>query len=252
MRLATAALRLAERGLHVLPLAPRDKTPARESGCLSATIDKEQITAWWRDNEYYNIGIATGERSGVFVLDVDNEAALRELEAQQCTLPASVESITARGRHVWLRHPDGHSIRNSVGQLAAGVDVRGDGGFVVAPPSIHPSGRCYAWSVDSASAFAMPPQWLLDSLAAIKNGNGSSPAEYRQLVRDGVGEGRRHDTLCRLTGHLLRRRIDQRVVHELLAAWNATKCRPPLPADEVARIIDDIADRELRRRTVVA
>ena len=113
-----------------------------------------------------NIGIATGAVSGFFVLDVDNkdgkdgEASLRELEAKHGLLPTTIEVITGEGRHAWFRIGEHGAIRNSAGTIAPGLDIRGDGGYVIAPPSIHPSGKRYEWSVDSNDEFAEAPEWL--------------------------------------------------------------------------------------------
>src|SRR5262249_15085341 len=148
-----AALALAYKGLAVFPCRPRDKRPATASGLKDATLDLEVIRQWWRQEPQFNIGIATGAISNIFVIDVDGpdaESELRKLEAEHGELPPTVESITARGRHLFFKWPD-CIVRNSAGKLAGGIDVRGDGGYVLVPPSIHPSGRAYAWSVDSAS-----------------------------------------------------------------------------------------------------
>lgn len=248
-----AALQLAERGMAIFPCQPRDKRPATAHGAKDATTNRDIVAHWWRQGPDCNIGVATGPVSGIMVLDIDNidaEAELRKLEAQHSALPATVESITARGRHLFYKWPD-QEIRNSAGRLAPGIDVRGTGGYVIAPPSMHPSGRRYAWSVDSADAFAAVPQWLLDRIGNPTKGNGAPatpPAEWRNLVLGGVGEGQRNDSLARLAGHLLRRHVDPLVASELLTAWNAIRCQPPLDADEVARIVDSIAGRELKRR----
>ena len=74
------------------------------------------------------------------------------------------------------------------------------------------------------------------------------PSAWRDLVRDGVDEGSRNDSIARLTGYLLRRHVDAIVTLELLGAWNATHCRPPLEEKELVTIIDSIAARELKRR----
>ena len=97
-------------------------------------------------------------------------------------------------------------VRNSAGKIAAGVDVRGDGGYVLAPPSIHPSGRAYAWSVDTAGAIAAAPDWLLARITEHANGNGKATpsSEWRVLLADGIAEGTRDCTLAKLAGHLLR------------------------------------------------
>ena len=245
------ALALAGKGLHVLPCLPRDKRPATANGLKAATTDAETIRQWWRQLPEANIGIATGTPSGIFVVDVDGvdaESELRKLEAQHGALPASVEAIRARGRHIYFRMP-ATDVRNSTGKIAAGVDVRGTGGFVIAPPSIHPSGRRYTWSVDSASAIAEAPAWLLAKIAS-SNGNGKSitpPSEWRDLVR-GVSEGARNCSLTKLCGYLLRRHVDPFVVLELIRSFNATRCAPPLPDKDVERIISSVAGLELKRR----
>jgi hypothetical protein len=216
----------------------------------AATTNPDTIREWWQHDPQFNVGIATGAASGIFVVDVDGvdaEAELRKLEAQHCALPASVEAITARGRHIYFRMP-ATDVRNSTGKIAAGVDVRGTGGFVIAPPSVHPSGRRYTWSVDSASAFAEAPAWLLAKIAP-SNGNGKStpPSEWRDLIK-GVSEGARDCSLTKLTGYLLRRHVDPFLTLELMRVFNATRCAPPLPDKDVERIVSSVAGLELKRR----
>jgi len=247
------ALQLAARGLHVFPCAPGAKTPACAHGCRDATTDTVAIQAWWRSCPNFNIGIACGPASNVFVIDVDGEdgeQALKQLEAAHTALPATVEVITSRGRHMYFLWPQ-VPVSNTVSKLAAGIDTRGAGGYTISPPSLHPSGRRYAWSVDSANSFAEAPQWLLDRITEpTKNGNGATPpAEWRELVTAGVEEGKRNDQVTKLTGYLLRRYVDPHVTLQLVQSWNATHCRPPLPPDDVVRIVNSIAGRELRKRT---
>ena len=162
-------------------------------------------------------------------------------------MPPTVESITARGRHIFFKWP-GWDIRNSVGALAPGIDVRGNGGYVVVPPSVHPSGRRYTWSVDSANAFAAAPQWLLDKVTAPAKAKATAPEDWCDLIHDGVNEGRRTDSIVRLAGHLLGRRIDPQVALELVSAFNDARCRPPLSRDVVIETVNNIAARELKKR----
>jgi hypothetical protein len=244
--LGTSALSLAERGLFVFPCLPRDKRPATKHGCKDATRDLAVIQQWWDENPDYNVAIATGRR--VFVVDVDDaEAALRELELANTELPSTVESLTPRGRHIYFRTPQ-FEVRNSSGRVAPGIDVRGVGGYVIAPPSVHPSGRQYHWSVDSAKRAAEAPDWLLAKLDDRGNASPTAITEWRDLVANGADEGTRDCTIARLAGHLLRRRIDPVVVLELLKSWNATHCRPPLPVVDIERVCGSIAARELKRR----
>jgi hypothetical protein len=247
------ALRLAELGLHVIPCRVQDKRPATANGVKDATTDPDTIERWWREEPEFNIAVATGARSRIFVIDIDGldaETELTKLEAQHGPLPATVESITPRGRHLFFQHPD-QPVRNSAGKLAPGIDVRGDEGYALVPPSKHPTGRRYFWSVDSANAFAPAPEWLLDKIAAQSRGNGNSavaPGEWRDLVCNGVDEGQRNESLARLAGYLLRRRVDPVVAFEMLSVWNMARCRPPLDTAEITNIVDSIAARELRRR----
>jgi hypothetical protein len=243
-----SALALAARGFRIFPCRPREKRPAPANGLKDATADREIIRAWWQQQPDNNIAIATGPASGIFVVDVDGldaEAALRALEAEHGALPATVEVITARGRHVYFKWPQ-EPVRNSAGKIAPHIDVRGDGGYVLSPPSIHPSGRRYSWSVDSASHIAEAPGWLLAKQNGVAVSATPSPA-WRTLI-EGVSEGARDCSIARLAGHLLRHHVDPFIALGLLQSWNATHCMPPLPAADIERIVNSIAGKELRRR----
>jgi Bifunctional DNA primase/polymerase, N-terminal/Primase C terminal 1 (PriCT-1) len=248
------ALALAARGLHVFPCRPRDKRPATTDGLKSATVDAGAIEQWWRSNPDFNIAVATGTISGVFVVDVDGVDAateLQKLEREHGELPTTIVVATARGRHLYFQAPE-MPVRSSAGKIAKGLDTRGDGGYVLVPPSIHPSGHRYCRSADSANVPAAAPAWLLNKITTPANGNGvmtATPvADWRALVRDGVGEGARDCTVAKLAGYLLRRRIDPIIVLGLVQAWNATSCTPPLPTADIERIVNSIAGRELARR----
>jgi hypothetical protein len=252
MAMVRSALTLAGKGLHVFPCLPRDKRPATSNGVKAATADPDTIRRLWQTLPDANIGVATGIPSGVFILDVDGidaEAELRKLEAQHGALPATVEVITARGRHVYFKMPNA-AIRNSAGKLGPRLDIRATGGYVLAPPSVHPTGRRYEWSVDCASTIAEAPAWLLQIIAAPANGSGKSttpPSEWRDLVK-GVSEGARDCSLTKLTGYLLRRHVDPFVTLELIRTFNATRCTPPLPDKDIERIVASVAGLELKRR----
>jgi hypothetical protein len=256
--LLEGALGLARRGLRVFPVAPRGKMPITAHGCKDATTDATTIRAWWQRNPGCNVAVATG--AGLTIIDIDSddgEAAIAELERKNEPLPKTVEVITSRGRHIYLRSP--REIRNSAGKLAAGVDVRGEGGFVVAPPSIHETGRIYRWSVDSAAKIAEAPEWLLDLLgrpkpaaAPIAEGSeaGAPSCSWADVIELGIDEGGRDDGLARLVGHYLPHH-DPREVLQLALLFNAHRCRPPLPDADVYRICNSIAAAELRKGTAL-
>jgi hypothetical protein len=244
--------------LAVFLLQPRGKAPATAHGFKDATRDTDVIRDWWRTNPDYKIGIATGSVSGgLLVVDVDDgctgESALSELELAHEPLPASVTVITPGdesklpGRHIWLRLPNGITLGSSAGRLGPRLDTRCDRGYALAPPSVGPLGRSYQWSCDSAPRIATAPQWLLDLLAP-RNGRAITPAtDWRELIK-GIAEGARDCSLAKLTGYLLRRRVDPFVTRELIHLFNMARCEPPLPETDVERIVNSIAGRELRRR----
>ena len=151
----TAALDYAERGLRVLPIMPGGKRPPMRAWQDAATTDPETIRLWWTGlYADHGVGIATGAGSGVFVLDVDisdgkaGDETLRALEDSYGPLTDTVRVITGSGgAHIYYRMPEGVEIRNDAGRkLGPGLDIRGEGGQVVAPPTIHPTtGRAYEW-----------------------------------------------------------------------------------------------------------
>src|ERR1700731_1169986 len=170
--LAAQALTYGRRGWAVFPLAPKSKVPLIGKkfggrGYLDATRDLAQIAKWWAECPQANIGIATGAPSGFFVLDVDprheGDKTLDALIQRHGPLPDTLVSLTGGGgRHFLFRHVAG--IGNSASRLGAGLDVRGDGGYIVAPPSAHENGRIYAWDSDhcpDAAAIADASLWLL-------------------------------------------------------------------------------------------
>jgi hypothetical protein len=235
-----SALSLAAQGVAVFPCCCRGKTPAVAGGLKAATTDRDQITAWWTANSDYNIAIATGEISNLFVVDVDGADA--EIELQRLGLPATVEVTTARGKHYYFKYPN-VSVRNSASKIARGIDVRATGGYCIAPPSVHESGHVYRWA--GARAVAAAPDQLIAEISERTNGH-SSPSELSDLFADTVREGCRNDTIARLAGFLIRRRVGVSAAGALLCGWNLQHCIPPLSDDEVATTVISVARAHLR------
>jgi len=241
-----AALSYLSRGWSVIPIERRAKRPLVawiefERRCASAG----EIEAWFARWPEANVGIVTGLVSELVVIDIDarhgGESSLSRLELEHGSLPPTTEALTGGGgRHLYFAHPGGR-IGNRAG-LLPGLDLRGDGGCVVAPPSLHPSGRRYTWargrSPDEAPLAGIPA-WLLPG--ARERHAGRPPEHWRRVAHDGVEEGARNATLASLAGHLLRREVDPGVVMELLLAWNRARCRPPLEDAEVAGVVESIA-----------
>lgn len=272
--LLNAALDYAERGLPVFPIwtalpslagggficacgkPHKDQNAAKHpmsrlapNGFKDATTDAARIKHFWTCAPNANIGIATGRKYVVLDIDPrhDGDKTLAALEQQHGTMPPTWRALTGGGG-IHVHFTADAEIRNSVGKIGPGIDTRGDGGYVVAPPSLHISGNRYTWDRPPEQTAAPMPAWLLASMQQ-SQGKAATPAVvWRDLVKHGVGEGRRNDVITRLAGHLLRRDIDPLVVFEILTTWNVVRCRPPLDQNELAGIVARIAERELKRR----
>lgn len=180
--LCDQALAYAARGWHVLPLhtvAPDGqctcgkgeacpspaKHPRTRNGLKEATTDEQTIRGWWARWPDANIGLRTGPESGVYVLDIDpdhgGEQSIEDLEQSYQPLPAGPRALTGGdGIHHLYRYPDEGEWPNTAGKLGPGLDTRGVGGYIVAPPSLHISGNRYEW-LDETAPLPTPPGWLL-------------------------------------------------------------------------------------------
>lgn len=226
--LAAAAVAYAAAGLPVLPLD--GKLPRLRNGLHGASTDIAVVAEWWRRWPGANIGIRTGAASGLVVLDVDPPAgfaALAELERRVGKL-ATAEVLTGSGgRHRYFTHPGGGEVRNSAGRLGDGLDVRGDGGYVVAPPSIHESGRPYKWMRPLERAVPWPAALALD---VEQRRNGGAPP-----VGDVIPEGKRRAAMLTVAGKLKRAGLTGDEILPTLRKLNE-RCRPPLDEHELASV----------------
>jgi hypothetical protein len=244
---STAALAYLARGWSVVAIVPGAKRPTVGwQPYQQAPASEDEVKGWFRHQPEAGVAIVTGAVSALLVLDVDprhgGEESLRRLQRVHGTLPPTPEVLTGGGgRHLYFAHPGG-MVRNRVG-LMPGVDVRGDGGLVVAPPSLHPSGRRYVWVRGRGPADIAPaslPDWLLSETREGRGQHGHALNHWRELVGEGVGEGERNSSVASLAGHLLWHGVDPAVVMELLLCWNRERCQPPLDDEEVARVVRSI------------
>lgn len=248
-----AALEYAARGWLVIPLhnvkqgvcscRKKDcnspgKHPRTANGFKDGSKDPKQIECWLKKWPEANIGIVTGQESGLFVLDVDGEdgkASLSQLIAAHGPLPKTLCVKTGRGFHYYFHMPAGAAIRNSVGSLGKGLDIKTDGGYVVAPPSIHASGLRYEWVTPEPPLADLPP-WMLAMLT------GAKPApEPSRTQSEVIPEGRRHATLTRLAGAMRRQGATPEAIEAALMMENDARCKPPLAASEVREIARSIS-----------
>lgn len=242
-----AAARLYSRlGWSVIPIQPRGKQPlVRWKTFQARRPTGAEISEWLELWPAANIAVVTGAISNLVVLDLDPHhgaaTSIERLERHYGRLPETVSAVSGGGgRHLYFAHPGG-AICNRVGMLP-GIDLRGDGGLIVAPPSIHPSGEPYRWRNPPGSrALAPLPDWVRGNSVGPMPRVGRPPEHWRQVVHQGVAEGERNNTVASLTGHLLWRGVDPEVTMELLLGWNRTRCRPPLDDSEVVRTVRSIA-----------
>jgi len=165
------ALRYAALGWEVFPLAARSKVPKRGSrGLLDATSDQDTVRAWWSADPHANIGLNVG-RSGLVCVDIDprhnGDATWSELVQELGEeVSRTVSSATGGGGSHFLYRKNGKPVRSVDSALGPGVDTKGEGGYIVLPPSVHPSGRAYAW-VPGSSPFDAPPVLLPKALEVL-------------------------------------------------------------------------------------
>jgi hypothetical protein len=234
-----------EHGFSLIPVEPRGKMPVGKwAHAQSERASRADVELWL--HEGHNLGLVTGELSGVVVVDCDSEQGV--LEANKLGLPVTPTATTGNGKHYFLRHP-GQPVKNAV-RLAPDLDVRGDGGFVVVPPSVHPSGAEYRW-VDGLSLEDLPPAecpaWLLEASQAPQNGRPTGA--WVDAFSSVVGKGERNQRCAELAGHLLRKSVDPAIAFELLLGWNERRVRPPMSDGEVRQVVRSINEREQRRRS---
>lgn len=248
-----AALAYLAHGWSVVPIAAAGKRPlVRWEAYQRALPEAAEVRHWFERWPDANVGIVTGAVSGILVLDVDlqhdGDASLAQLERRFAPLPATVEAISGGGgRHVYFAHPGG--VVGNRTAIAPGLDLRGDGGLVVAPPSRHTSGRRYRWHAahqPDKVPLAEMPAWLASLVRGESAHPGHPLAHWRSLVRGGVEEGARNSTIASLTGHLLWRGVDPSVALELLLCWNRVRCTPPLSDEEVARTVESVTRTHAR------
>lgn len=248
----------AQRGWRVLPLhtptadggcscknaecSSPGKHPRTKNGCKDATTAAATIDFWWGQWPTANLGIATGEESGIVVIDVDPDhdgfATLVELESMLGNLPRETVGVTtgSGGAHIYMKYPTGARIGNSQARAdMVGVDVRGEGGYVVAPASLHASGQLYAWTGEPTDVLAELPAAWMTAIAA-----GSSPGQRRDTSTDDPStpliEGARNQALTSLGGSMRRRGMSEAAICAALLAENTARCQPPLGEDEVRKI----------------
>lgn len=241
------ALALAAAGFSVIPVDPGSKRPAvRWKPWQTKRPSPALLRKWWGENPRRGVGIVTGQVSGVAVLDVDpRNGGLESLSGKALPLTPTAQTPSG-GFHYYYRLPQGQALGSRTG-LLPGVDLKAEGGFVVAPPSRREEGA-YSWLVTLEEAdLAAPPSWALELLEAAPAAG--APADRPPLdlppgeLPPGVAHGRRNATAARLVGTWLAQGLPAAEVWARAWAWNQ-KNTPPLEEAELWRVLGSISRRE--------
>ena len=235
-----AAIEYAKKGFAVFPLKYRDKVPLTRNGCKDATTDAAQIKAWWQKYPNANIGLATGAVSqNVFVIDLDIDEdcgidgyhSLEDWQREHGDFPETWTAITGRGGYHLYYRGNG-KIKNRAG-IIDGVDIRGNGGYVVAPPSIHKNGNRYEW------------EYSPDEFELAKADNNVmyflNHDDHRQsasfTMPNIVSAGQRNQMLFRFACMMQAKGASDQSVFAATMAENESSCSPPLSEQEVRIIV---------------
>jgi hypothetical protein len=222
-----------DRGWSPIPLRIRSKEPKLPKGhpFLSRSATDDEFEAF---DFRHNVGIVTGKVSGFIVLDDDDDGAT--LAQHDWHVPPTPTAKTARGHQYYFRCPDeGFPTFDVTGKL----EVRGDGAYVAAPPSVHPSGVVYEWVISPDEAeLADPPEWLIEEASLHRR------RMHAEDVGETIGNGSRNKTLFSIAGTLRRRGLDEASIAGALLGINTTACEGPLGEDEVRKIARSAARYE--------
>jgi KaiC/GvpD/RAD55 family RecA-like ATPase len=219
---------------------------------------EEEVNHWFTMNPDANLGIVTGKVSNLVVFDLDSREATLYAE-EEGGFPETAKVKTRKGYHIYMKYPD-FEVRNNVNKKLT-IDIRGDGGYVAAPPSLHGSGRRYSWE-EGYSIFEIDPApcapWMLDylkDLAASKEkpakeisaaANEKEPEEdqiqktYSEIIQKGCLQGERNDTAAKLIGHWFKCGMEEKEIWEMARVWNKERNKPPLPESELKRTFESV------------
>ncbi len=234
-----AAVEYINMGLAVFPVVYKGKMPLTQNGCKDATTDAAVVKGWWQKWPNANIGIATGSKSGgLFVIDLDVDEdrgvngyqTLRDWERDNGDLPETIQSITGRGGyHLFYR---GNKLIGNRAKVMDGIDIRGEGGYIIAPPSIHPNGRMYEWE-QGPNEYAIAS--ANDHVYQLIEHRRESNTEF--IVPEKVSAGERNQTMFRYACSLQSKGLSDEAILAAIKIENEKRCVPPLPDGELEKTI---------------
>lgn len=236
------------------------KHPRTRNGHTDATTNEKRVREWWQLYPNANIGLSTGFQTNLFVLDIDiksgGEQSLEFLQEDYKALlrdkyehlPATLTTITGSGgRHLYFNFPLGlKNISSSASEIADGLDIRANGGYVVAPPSNHKNGNYYSWfGVNTPIENA--PNWLIYELVksekpVVKSNKVISEKISKSGAGGKIAEGKRHTYLFKQVSGLINSYLKEEVLRRAIKI-NDELFEVPLPESEVLRLVDYVCKK---------
>jgi len=254
------ALGYADLGWSVIPLK-RDKKPY-ESWLKYQNVraNKTQINNWWKKWPEANIGIVTGKISGLVVIDMDSAAGQVALDAALGEIPATISQKTGKpnAAHLFFSHPGNGNSFSNMARVIQDTDVRGDGGYCMVAPSVHPNGNIYKWDIDPVENGLDDLLPLSDELKSLLSSESETPSEpgkpksknkdgWVQEVLLGVGKGCRNDSCAKLVGYYVSLDMDYAAIEAVLTMWNERNT-PPMSFNELRTTITSIQSKDGREK----
>jgi bifunctional DNA primase/polymerase-like protein/AAA domain-containing protein len=204
----------------------KGKHPRTPNGCTDATTDIETIKGWWKKWPKASIGMPTGKRSGVGVVDLDGVDGMASGRAMG--ISSSVTALTGSGRQLFFSDPSG-SLKNSAKKFATGMDTRGEGGYCVMPPSIHPNGKRYCWQGSPLNRKLLPnlPAMFVAAPAPVAGTNTlRKPADWIADALEDMRKGHVHNTLISVLGKFRTHNFSEEDTYRLLQPHALLDGRP--------------------------
>jgi len=243
LRMKDAALKYLDFGFNVMPIHHQTKIPHVEWTIYQKEkVEPHEIDSWWMEWPHANVGIITGSISGIFVLDIDSPGA--KVYTKDRGIPDTPIAATSKGVHIYFDYPS-FSLGNK-SDAKIGMDIRGEGGYVVAPPSIHETGIIYEWTVWHPwnTRIATAPDWLLDWCEERTISNGREKGWHMEIL-EGVTDGGRNNAAASLAGRFFNKDLSVPEITEILLMWNERNS-PPLPEEEIIRTVSSMGSRHRR------
>jgi len=238
-----AALEYLEHGWSVIPVGQDKKPKMKVKEFQKRRANELEVRKWFTQWPDANVGIITGAISGIVVVDIEAGGPTNDLP------PTVMCSTGGGGWHFYYKYPDNY-VKNGV-RVKELTDIRGDGGYVVAPPSLHKSGKNYEWFVAPGDAdFADLPDWVLERSATIK-----PKINLEEKLKEKVPDGERHNAAAQLAGKYLRElpfQMWKTAGWPALQKWNDDNCLPPLEQADLRAVWESIQNKEQQRRDLTS